>query len=114
MTGDLPSQPKATILVVDDEAAVRRVLVMRLQLSGYRVICAEDGEQALEMFQAMQRQGVVPDVVMYGVLISAFGKGMEPKRALQLSALMQQHGVVLDAIAISASIDVFKKGKQPE
>ena len=51
MTGNLPSQPKATILVVDDEAAVRRVLVMRLQLSGYRVICAEDGEQALEMFQ---------------------------------------------------------------
>ena len=50
MTGDLPSQPKATVLVVDDEAAVRRVLVMRLQLSGYRVICAEDGEQALEMF----------------------------------------------------------------
>ena len=50
MTGELPSQPKATILVVDDEAAVRRVLVMRLQLSGYRVICAEDGEQALEMF----------------------------------------------------------------
>ena len=49
MTGDLPSQPKATILVVDDEAAVRRVLVMRLQLSGYRVICAEDGEQALEL-----------------------------------------------------------------
>ena len=48
MMGDLPSQPKATILVVDDEAAVRRVLVMRLQLSGYRVICAEDGEQALE------------------------------------------------------------------
>ena len=30
MMGDLPSQPKATILVVDDEAAVRRVLVMRL------------------------------------------------------------------------------------
>ena len=49
MTGNLPSQPKATILVVDDEAAVRRVLVMRLQLSGYRVICAEDGEQALKV-----------------------------------------------------------------
>ena len=51
MTGSGPSQPKATILVVDDEAAVRRVLVMRLQLSGYRVVCAEDGEEALELFQ---------------------------------------------------------------
>ena len=40
MVGDLPTQPKATVLVVDDEAAVRRVLVMRLQLAGYTVVCA--------------------------------------------------------------------------
>ena len=45
-----PNQPTATLLVVDDEPAVRRVLSMRLQLSGYRVVCAEDGEQALELF----------------------------------------------------------------
>ena len=64
MTGDLPSQPKATILVVDDEAAVRRVLVMRLQLSGYRVICAEDGEQALEMFHNESPDLVVLDVML--------------------------------------------------
>ena len=64
MTGELPSQPKATILVVDDEAAVRRVLVMRLQLSGYRVICAEDGEQALEMFHNESPDLVVLDVML--------------------------------------------------
>ena len=64
MTGNLPSQPKATILVVDDEAAVRRVLVMRLQLSGYRVICAEDGEQALEMFHNESPDLVVLDVML--------------------------------------------------
>ena len=45
-----PADPKATVLVVDDEAAVRRVLVMRLQLAGSRVICAEDGEEALTLF----------------------------------------------------------------
>ncbi len=64
MTGYLPLQPKATILVVDDEAAVRRVLVMRLQLSGYRVICAEDGEQALEMFHNESPDLVVLDVML--------------------------------------------------
>ena len=64
MMGNLPSQPKATILVVDDEAAVRRVLVMRLQLSGYRVICAEDGEQALEMFHNESPDLVVLDVML--------------------------------------------------
>ena len=64
MMGDVPSQPKATVLVVDDEAAVRRVLVMRLQLSGYRVICAEDGEQALEMFHNESPDLVVLDVML--------------------------------------------------
>ena len=64
MAGDLPSKPKATVLVVDDEAAVRRVLVMRLQLSGYRVICAEDGEQALEMFHNESPDLVVLDVML--------------------------------------------------
>jgi len=39
------------ILVVDDEPAVRRVLVMRLQLAGYQVICAEDGEEAVIDFK---------------------------------------------------------------
>ena len=64
MSGDVLSQPKATVLVVDDEAAVRRVLVMRLQLSGYRVVCAEDGEQALELFHSESPDLVVLDVML--------------------------------------------------
>lgn len=64
MTSGEPTQPKATILVVDDEAAVRRVLVMRLQLSGYRVICAEDGEQALELFHREAPELIVLDVML--------------------------------------------------
>jgi DNA-binding response OmpR family regulator len=58
--GDL----RATLLVVDDEPAVRRVLVMRLQLAGYRVICAEDGEEALSLFHQEQPDLVVLDVML--------------------------------------------------
>ena len=64
MAGAEPLDSKATILVVDDEAAVRRVLVMRLQLSGYKVICAEDGEQALEMFHSESPDLIVLDVML--------------------------------------------------
>ena len=64
MSGEEPSQQKATILVVDDEAAVRRVLVMRLQLSGYKVICAEDGEEALELFHRESPDLIVLDVML--------------------------------------------------
>jgi DNA-binding response OmpR family regulator len=37
---------------------------MRLQLAGYRVICAEDGEEALEIFHREQPDLVVLDVML--------------------------------------------------
>ena len=55
---------RATLLVVDDESAVRRVLAMRLQLAGYRVICAEDGEEALSLYHREQPDLVVLDVML--------------------------------------------------
>ena len=63
----LPSQQRPdapTLLVVDDEPAVRRVLVMRLQLAGYRVVCAEDGDEALAVFHREQPDLVVLDVML--------------------------------------------------
>jgi DNA-binding response OmpR family regulator len=66
VNGDLGTggEQRATILVVDDEPAVRRVLVMRLQLAGYRVVCAEDGEEALSLFHSEQPDLVVLDVML--------------------------------------------------
>lgn len=64
MPGADPAWPKATILVVDDEPAVRRVLLMRLQLAGFRVVCAEDGEEALALFHREAPDLVVLDVMM--------------------------------------------------
>ena len=55
---------KGTILVVDDEPAVRRVLLMRLQLAGYNVVSTEDGEEALEKFHSESPDLVVLDVML--------------------------------------------------
>ena len=63
MPTDGPSL-KGTILVVDDEPAVRRVLLMRLQLAGYNVVSAEDGEEALEKFHDEEPDLVVLDVML--------------------------------------------------
>ena len=63
MPTDGPSV-KGTILVVDDEPAVRRVLLMRLQLAGYNVVSAEDGEEALEKFHSESPDLVVLDVML--------------------------------------------------
>jgi OmpR family response regulator RpaB len=43
---------KEKILVVDDEASIRRILETRLVMIGYDVVTASDGEEALTTFRA--------------------------------------------------------------
>jgi OmpR family response regulator RpaB len=70
MTATAPS--KETILVVDDEASIRRILETRLSMIGYNVVTACDGTEALELFPNCMPDLVVLDVMMpkldgYGV-----------------------------------------------
>ena len=70
MTASAPA--KETILVVDDEASIRRILETRLSMIGYKVVTACDGVEALELFQSTNPDLVVLDVMMpkldgYGV-----------------------------------------------
>jgi len=53
-------------LVAEDEEMVRRLAVRILQKGGYRVLEAQDGEQALDLFQthAERINLVILDVVM--------------------------------------------------
>ena len=55
-----------TILLVDDEAAVRTTAKAMLERLGYRVLLAEDGRQAITAFQAHQPEisGVLLDLTM--------------------------------------------------
>jgi OmpR family response regulator RpaB len=70
MTATPPA--KETILVVDDEASIRRILETRLSMIGYQVLTASNGEEALEAFHRASPDLVVLDVMMpkldgYGV-----------------------------------------------
>ena len=67
-----PPNGKEIILVVDDEASIRRILETRLTMIGYQVITAADGEEALEAFRRQPADLVVLDVMVpkldgYGV-----------------------------------------------
>ncbi|WP_341529500.1 response regulator transcription factor [Nostoc sp. UHCC 0302] len=55
---------KEKILVVDDEANIRRILKTRLSMIGYDVVLASDGEEALEAFRSCNPDLVVLDVTM--------------------------------------------------
>ncbi|NDY90480.1 response regulator [Ideonella livida] len=55
----------ALILVVDDSSTMRRSLQMSLELSGYRVVTAPDGQAALELLQ----QGLRPDLMLTDIVM---------------------------------------------
>ncbi|MGK2879079.1 MAG: response regulator [Solirubrobacterales bacterium] len=54
----------ATILLVDDEAPIQRMLEFPLKRDGYNVVLAGDGEEALEKFRAGKFDLVVLDIMM--------------------------------------------------
>jgi two-component system, cell cycle sensor histidine kinase and response regulator CckA len=61
-----PDGPAVSVLVVDDEVAVRRFAVRVLQRDGYLVYEATDGAEALELVRAQTTvfAVVVSDIVM--------------------------------------------------
>ena len=69
------------ILVVDDERAVRESLRRALELEGYQVELAEDGEQALERVAGI----AAPDAVILDVLMPGID-GLEVCRRLRAEA----------------------------
>ena len=53
-----------TILLVDDDASLRRVLEFQLVEAGFQVVTAADGETALEIFEKAQIDCVITDLRM--------------------------------------------------
>ena len=63
---------KEKILVVDDEASIRRILETRLSMIGYIVVTAADGEESLAVYKKELPNLIVLDIMMpkldgYGV-----------------------------------------------
>ena len=58
----MPEQP--SILLIDDEARLRRNLQVLLEEEGYRVISAEDGAEGIQRLQHTPVDLVITDVVM--------------------------------------------------
>nr|WP_320051314.1 sigma-54 dependent transcriptional regulator [uncultured Desulfuromonas sp.] len=56
-----------SILLIDDDASMRRVIEFTLQEAGYQVLTAESGEQALPIFRQHQPALVITDVRMEGM-----------------------------------------------
>ena len=55
---------KATVLVVDDEPHVRRLVKANLESSGYKVLTAADGNQAINVVESETPDLVILDLML--------------------------------------------------
>lgn len=58
---------RSTVLVVDDDRALRTLATQALRSAGYRVITATDGQEALHALEGTHVDLIVSDVAMPGL-----------------------------------------------
>jgi CheY-like chemotaxis protein len=102
----LPGAGARTILLADDEPAIRRTTKRALEGRGYTVLAAEDGEQALALFR--EHVGGI-DLVISDVMMPKLGG---PELAAALRA--EQAGVRLLFMSGNSSMEGGATGGFPE
>ena len=58
------SEPKPTVLLIDDEPGIAKMAGRRLEQAGYRVVTAADGERGLLAVRAEHPDLILMDVMM--------------------------------------------------
>ena len=92
------------VLVVDDEAAMREVLEMRLESWGFEVCLAEDGARGEEMALARNPDIVISDVVMPGI------SGIELLRKLKTGNPERPVILVTAQATVDLAVEAMKQG----
>jgi DNA-binding response OmpR family regulator len=60
----VPAQPPARVLVVDDDPMIRHLITVNLELEGFDVAHADDGESCLAAVELLRPDVIVLDVAM--------------------------------------------------
>lgn len=77
------------VLVADDDSLIRELVQFRLERSGYAVVTAEDGDEALRLARERLPDLVVLDVMMPGL------NGYEVTRSLRAGETTKRIPVIL-------------------
>ena len=105
-----PTEEPVTILIVDDEPTVRLIAQRVLEMRGYRILTAGDGEEAAAICENFA--GVI-DLVLTDIVMPGLGGGELSKRVAQLrpgAKLLFMSGIACDAASehgVSASRDRY-------
>ncbi|HWG73285.1 MAG TPA: response regulator [Acidimicrobiales bacterium] len=86
-----------TVLVVDDDPVIVKLLQVNFEMEGYRVLTATDGEQAVRRARDEHPDAVVLDVMMPGT------DGLEVARRLRADPATRTLPIVLLSAKAQAS-----------
>lgn len=101
-----PSEDKFSVLVIDDDSSIRRLVRMRLQNQGYLILEAESGEEGIKTFEMFH-----PDLVLVDVLMSGIDGFETCRRICQLPEGATTPVLVLTALNDTQSIEqAFNSG----
>ena len=52
------------IALIEDDASIREMYKMKLEMEGYNIVCADDGEKALEVIKKENPDLILLDILM--------------------------------------------------
>lgn len=93
------------VLIIDDEALVRRSLEKAFRLRGHEVLLAEDGEKGLALWLQFRPNAVLIDVLMPGLT--------GPQVISQIGVEVRAHCFVAAMSAFSGSQSEFESSEGP-
>lgn len=94
----------ARVLIVDDEAGMRRTLSMFLEEAGHEVCSAQDADEAERMFDAHEFDVVLSDVVMPGA------DGVEFLRKVRAREAIVQFVLITGAPTLETATEALRLG----
>ena len=103
--------PQTSVLVVDDEPAVRAVLATYLQRHGHEVEQAKDGEQALELLAARRFAAMLCDIrmpVMTGLELLPKALAADPDLAIIMLTGVEEPAAAISCLRLGAADYLIK------
>ena len=90
---------KPCILVVDDDAALRELITLRLEANGFRVEAVDSGEAALAKLALARPDAVLTDMQMAGMDGMTLFRAIHARDPALPVIVLTAHGTIPDAVA---------------
>ena len=102
------------ILVVDDEADVRRFLTAVLEKNDYETLTAEDGVKALEVARREKPDLIILDLMMPNETGTGFYRKLSRDKELSQTPIIVVSGLAGRDLAVRKPVAVFDKPINPD